>query len=35
MQTGLPLLSFAIWIPIFFGVLVLATGSDATPASHA
>jgi len=28
MQTGLPLLSFAIWIPIIFGVLVLATGSD-------
>jgi NADH-quinone oxidoreductase subunit M len=25
---GLPLLSVAIWLPIFFGVLVLATGND-------
>ena len=25
---ALPLLSLAIWIPIGFGVLVLATGSD-------
>ena len=25
---ALPLLSLAIWIPIFFGVIVLATGSD-------
>jgi NADH-quinone oxidoreductase subunit M len=25
---SLPLLSLAIWVPIFFGVLVLATGSD-------
>ena len=25
---ALPLLSLAIWIPIFFGVAVLATGSD-------
>src|SRR5262245_26101659 len=25
---ALPLLSLAIWIPIVFGVLVLATGSD-------
>jgi NADH-quinone oxidoreductase subunit M len=28
MLTGLPLLSLAIWIPILFGFLVLATGSD-------
>jgi NADH-quinone oxidoreductase subunit M len=25
---GFPLLSIAIWLPIFFGVLVLATGND-------
>ena len=25
---GLPLLSVAIWLPIFFGILVLATGDD-------
>ncbi len=28
MLTGVPLLSLAIWIPIVFGFLVLATGSD-------
>jgi len=25
---GFPLLSVAIWLPILFGVLVLATGND-------
>lgn len=30
MQT-LPLLSLAIWVPIVFGILVLATGSDKNP----
>ncbi|MFZ5502819.1 MAG: NADH-quinone oxidoreductase subunit M [Pseudomonadota bacterium] len=25
---GLPIISVAIWLPIFFGILVLATGSD-------
>ena len=28
MLLGLPLLSLAVWVPIVFGVLVLATGSD-------
>ena len=28
MLLGLPLLSLAIWVPIVFGVLVLATGAD-------
>jgi NADH-quinone oxidoreductase subunit M len=28
MLLGMPLLSLAIWVPILFGVLVLATGSD-------
>ena len=27
-MTDMPLLSLAIWIPIFGGLLVLATGSD-------
>jgi NADH-quinone oxidoreductase subunit M len=28
MSSGLPILSIAIWLPIAFGVLVLATGND-------
>jgi len=28
MLLGLPILSLAVWVPIIFGVLVLATGSD-------
>ncbi|MBI3043514.1 MAG: NADH-quinone oxidoreductase subunit M [Betaproteobacteria bacterium] len=32
-MTGLPLLTLAIWIPIVFGVLVLATGSDRNAAA--
>ncbi len=31
MQSTIPLLSLAIWVPIAFGALVLATGSDAKP----
>ena len=27
-MSGMPLLSYAIWVPIFAGLLVLATGSD-------
>ena len=28
MLPGIPLLSLVIWVPIVFGLLVLATGSD-------
>jgi NADH-quinone oxidoreductase subunit M len=31
MQSHFPLLSLAIWLPIFFGLLVLAVGSDRNP----
>jgi NADH-quinone oxidoreductase subunit M len=31
MQSNFPLLSLAIWLPILFGVLVLATGNDRNP----
>ena len=31
MLLGLPLLSLVIWLPIIFGVVVLATGSDRSP----
>ena len=27
-MSGMPLLSYAIWVPIFAGLLVLATGTD-------
>jgi NADH-quinone oxidoreductase subunit M len=32
MLLGLPLLSLAIWVPIAFGILVLAIGNDRNPA---
>ena len=31
MQSTFPLLSLAIWVPIAFGVFVLAFGRDANP----
>ena len=31
MQSNFPLLSLAIWLPIFFGLLVLAVGNDRNP----
>jgi NADH-quinone oxidoreductase subunit M len=31
MQSSLPLLSLSIWLPVFFGLLVLAVGNDKQP----
>jgi hypothetical protein len=31
MQSTFPILSLAIWLPIVFGVLVLALGRDSNP----